>query len=113
MWELSNIVLHDPSEVPQRMDCFGEQRGESGMEEAMELGDQPGSEGEADSNSTDSLHSPPQCAVQRSSWRCCRQSSVSWADQFPSESEDQHMPGGARDASRKTTDESEGEEQPT
>ena len=58
MQELSNIVPRDPSEVPQRMDHFGEQRGESGMEEAMELGYQPGSEGEADSNSMDSPHSP-------------------------------------------------------
>ena len=34
--ELSNIVLHDPSEVPQRMDHFQEQRGESGAEEAVQ-----------------------------------------------------------------------------
>ena len=32
---------------------------------------------------------------------------------MPSKSEDQHVPGGARDASCKTTEESEEEEQPT
>ena len=51
--ELSNIVLHDPSEVPQRMDHFGEQKGESGTQKAMEMGYQPSSEGDAGSNSSD------------------------------------------------------------
>ena len=32
--ELSNIMPHDPAEATQRMDHFGEQRGEGGMEEA-------------------------------------------------------------------------------
>ena len=32
-WELSNIVLHNPTEVMWRMDCFGEQRDEGGVEE--------------------------------------------------------------------------------
>ena len=50
-------MLHDPTEVTQRMDHFGEQRGEDGMEEdaaetlhkeelaeeAMDLSYQPGS----------------------------------------------------------------------
>ena len=70
--ELSNIVPHDSPEVMWKMDHFGEQRGEGSTEEAtaetlpegelaeeaMELGYQPGSEGEVDSNSTDSPHSP-------------------------------------------------------
>ena len=56
-------MLHDPTEVMWRMDHFGEQRGESGTEavaetllkrelaeEAMELGYQPGSNGEEDSD---------------------------------------------------------------
>ena len=65
-------MLHDPTEVTQRMDHFGEQRGEDGMEEdaaetlhkeelaeeAMDLSYQPGSYGEEDSNNTDSPHSP-------------------------------------------------------
>ena len=123
--ELSNIVPHDPTEVTQRMDCFREQRGEGSAEttaetllkgelaeEAMELGYQPGSKGEADSDSMDSPHSPGH-TVQCSSSRCCCWSSVSWADQCPSKSKDQHVPGGARDTSCKTTKESEGEEQPT
>ena len=111
MRELSNIVPHDPSEVLQRMDCFGEQRGESGMQEAMELGYQPGSEGDAGSDSSDGPHSPRHTA-QHSSLRCRHQSSVSWVDQCPSES-DHHVPGGAGDASCKTTNKSEGEEQPS
>ena len=78
----------------------------------MELGYQPGSKGEADSNSMDSQHSPGH-AMQCSSSRCCHQSSVNWADQCPSECEDQHVPGGAGDASHKMTEESGGEEQPT
>ena len=108
--ELNNIVSHDPSEVPQRIDCFGEQRDDSGMEEAMELGYQPGSKGEADSDSTDSPHFPRhavQCFSSRHHW-----SSISWVDQCPSKSEDQHMPRGARDTSHKTIEESEGVEQP-
>ena len=92
--------------------ALGSRGGESGMQEAMELGYQPGSEGEVDSDSTDGLHSPGH-AVQCSSLRCHCQSSISWVDQCPSDGKDQHIPGGARDASCKTTDESEGEEQPT
>ena len=42
-----------------------------------------------------------------------RGNSISWVDQCPSENKDQHMPGGARDASSQTTEESEGEAQPT
>ena len=80
-------------------------------EEAMELY-QPGSKGEADSDSMDRPHSPGY-VMQCSSLRCHCQRSVSWVDQCPSKSEDQHVPGGARDASCKTTKESEGEEQPT
>ena len=52
-------MLHDPTEVMWRVDHFGEQRGEGGMEEdaaetlcneelkekAMDLGYQPGSDG--------------------------------------------------------------------
>ena len=107
--ELSNIMPHDLTEVMQRMDHIGEQKGEGGVEEAtaetlpegelteeaMELGYQPGSEGEADSNSMDSSHSPRDTA-QHSSTRCCCWSSVSWVDQCLSESKDQHMPGSAR-----------------
>ena len=40
-------------------------------------------------------------------------SSVSWLDQCPSESDDKHVPGSARNASPKTTEESEGEAEPT
>ena len=109
--ELSNIVLHDPSEVLQRVDRFGEQMDESSTQEAMELDYQPSSEGDVCSNSSDGLHSPRHAA--QHSLRHRRQSSISWADQCPSNSKDQHMPGGARDASHKTTDESEGEEQLT
>ena len=119
-------MLHDPTKVMQRIDCFGEQRGEGGMEEnaaetlhkeelaeeTMELGYQPGSNGEEDSDSMDSPHSPGH-TMQCSSLRCCCQSSVSWADWCPSESEDQNMPWGAKDTSHKTTEEGEGEEQPT
>ena len=63
---------HDPAEVTQRMDHFGEQRGEGSVEEAtaemllkeelveeaMDLDYQPGSDGEEDSDSTDGPHSP-------------------------------------------------------
>ena len=94
------------------MDCFGEQRGEGGTEEVMELGYQPGSEGEVDSNSTDGPHSPWH-AAQCSPLRCSCWSSVSWVDQCPSKSKDQHVPGGAGYASHETTEESEGKEQPT
>ena len=96
--ELSNIVPHDPSKVPQRMDHFGEQRGESSMQETMELGYQPGSEGDAGSDSLDGPHCP-RCTMQCSSSSCLCQSSVSWADQSPSKSNDQHVPWGAGDAS--------------
>ena len=78
----------------------------------MELGYQPGSEGDVGNDSSDGPHSPG-CIVQHSSSRCHHQCSVSWADQCPSKSDDQHVPGGAGDASHKTTDKSEGEEQPT
>ena len=124
--ELSNIVLHDPTEVTRRMDHFGEQRHEGSAEEAtaealpegelvedaMELGYQPGSVGEADSDSTDSPPSPGHIA-QSSSSRHCYQSSVSWVDECPSETNGQHMPGSTRGASPKTIEESEGEVQPT
>ena len=102
---------HDPSEVLQRMDHFGEQRGESSMQEAMELGYQPSSERDVGSDSLDSPHSlrhTAQCSL-----RCHRWSSISWVDQCPSDSKDQHMPGGAGYTSCKTTDERGGEEQPT
>ena len=75
------------------MDHFWEQRGEGGMEEdaaetlhkeelmeeAMDLGYQPGSNGEEDSDSTDSPHSPGD-APHHSSLRCHHQGSVSWVD---------------------------------
>ena len=112
MQELRNIVPHDPSEVLQRMDHFEEQKGESGTQEAMELGYQPSSKGDEGSDSLDSPHSP-RCTMQHSCLRHCCQSSVSWMDQCPSESDDQHVPGGARDTSHETTDKSEGEEQLT
>ena len=78
----------------------------------MDVGYQPGSNGEEDSDSTDSPHSPRH-TMQCSSSRGCCWSSVSWADWSSSESKDQHLPGGAKDASHETTEESEGEEQPT
>ena len=73
--ELSNIMLHDPTEVMWRMNHFEKQRGEGGMEEttaetlpegelaeeAMELGYQPGSKGAVDSESMDSPQSPQAC----------------------------------------------------
>ena len=99
---------HDPSEVLQRMDCF-DGLGESSMQEAMELCYQPRSEGDADSDSMDGPHSPRHAA--QCSLRCHHWSSNSWADQCPSDSDDQHVPGSAGDNSSETTDESEGEEQ--
>ena len=122
--ELNNIIPHDPAEVTQRMDHFGEQRGEGGMEEhaaetlhkeelveeAMDLGYQPGSNGEEDSDSMDSPHSPGHALHHSSSRHHC-QGSVSWMDQFLSKGEDQHLPEGAKDASHEATEESEGEEQ--
>ena len=91
-WELSNIMPHDPAEVMWRIDYFGEQRNEGSteetaaetllkgelVEEAMELGYQPDSDGEEDSDSTDNPHSPRH-AMQHSS-RHHHQSSVSWVD---------------------------------
>ena len=94
-------MLHDPTEVTQRMDYFGEQRGEGSMEEetaeilhkeeltgeAMDLGHQPGSDGEEDSDSLDSPHSPRHTA-HHSSLRCHCRGSLRWADQCPSKDED-------------------------
>ena len=80
------------------------------VEEAMDLGYQPCSKGEEDSNSTDSPHSPRH-APYHSSLRHHCQGSISWVDQCPSKGKDQHVPKGAKDASHEATEESEGEEQ--
>ena len=117
---------HEPTEVTWRMDHFGEQRGEGSMEEdaaetlhkeelveeAMDLGYQPGFDGEEDSNSTDSPHSTRH-AMDHSSLRCHCWGNVSLVDQCPSKGKDQHMPEGAEDTSHEATEESEGEEQST
>ena len=123
-WESSNIVLHDPTEVMKRMDHFGEQRGEGSVEEAaaemllqeelaeeaMDRGYQPDSDGGEDSDSMYGPHSPRH-AAHCSPLRCCHRSSISWADQCPSEGKDQHEPEDVVDASCDATEESEGEEQ--
>ena len=85
-------------------------RKEELMEEAMDLGYQPGSKGEEDSNSTDSPHSPRH-ALYHSSLRHHCQGSVNWVDQCPSKGKDQHVSKGAKDASHEATEESEREEQ--
>ena len=110
-----------------RMDHSVEQRGEGGveeeiaetlrkvklMEEAIDLGHQPGSDGEEDSDSSNSPHSPGHALHCTIPLRCHHQGSLSWVDWCPSKGEDQHMPEGAEDASHEATEESEGEEQST
>ena len=113
-WELSNIMLHDPTKVTWRMDCFREQRGEGSVEEAaaktilkgelaeeaMELGYQPGSNRKR-TVTAQTVHipldtpcnTPPRDAATRA---------VSAGHWCLSKSEDQHMPGGPRDTSLPT-----------